>query len=114
MRGQLFLEFLVAFLAVALMVGMLSQSQNSGLQRLSSAMEQLKTKADVDRVASACNLLYLNWKTVDFRLSFNLSGYRTANNTITAESNASNLTSRCLSNVSFGDSMYVSGVKRWF
>lgn len=114
MKGQLFLEFMIAFLAMVLVVQFLVQSQAAGAERLGGQIEQVRTKMELEKLSGACNLIYFNWKSADFNLSFQLPNFRVANNSLVSESRGVNLTSECLGRVSGSSTIEVEGVRRWF
>jgi hypothetical protein len=113
-RGQIFLEFLIAFLVMILIVQFLIQSQEGGLTRLSREMNQTRTKMELEKIASACNLVYFNWKKAEFGFSFNLSSFKIVNRTIISEELGRNVSSKCLSEISGINKIEITGVKRWF
>jgi len=110
----MFLEFLIAFLVMILIVQVLIQSQEDSLTKLSAEMNQTKTKMELERIAAWCDLIYFNWKKTEFALSFNLSNFKIFNRTIISESSGKNVSSQCLSEISGISRIEVSGVKRWF
>ena len=114
MKGHIFLEFLIAFLTMILIVQFLMGSQENSLKEIGKKVNQTKTKMDLERVSSACNLVYFNWKTANFSFSFSLPNLKTSGNTIISEENGANLTAKCLSNISGITSLEVAGVRRWF
>jgi len=114
MSGQLSMEFLVSFMIFFMVVAFFIVGQKAGLDRIDRLMNQSLARTELDRIASACNLIYLNWKSAEFNFSFNLSNYGTRNNTLYSESLGKNLTSECLTNVSGTNVLEIGGVRRWF
>lgn len=114
MRGQVFLEFLVAFVAVIAIVQILVSAQEKELVRVSTQVNQTMAKMELEKIASACNSLYLNWKSAEFNFSFSLSNFRTYGDTIMSEAAGRNVSSRCFSNISGSTALRIDGVKRWF
>jgi len=112
MKGQLVLEFLIAFLAMILIVQCLYSVQEKNLIEMEKALNQARIKMVLEEMATACNLRYFN--DYAFPFSFNLSGYRTANNAIISEESGVNISSECFSNVSALTKMEVEGLERWF
>jgi len=114
MKGQIFLEFLVAFVAAIAIVQILASAQEKGLDRVSAQVNQTMTKMELEKIASACNSLYLDWKSAEFNFSFSLSNFRTYGDMILSETAGRNVSSRCFSNISGTTSLRIKGVKRWF
>ena len=114
MRGHIFLEFLMAFLAMVVIIQLLVGSQGNSLREISQRMEEVGTKMELEKVAAACDLLYFNWKSADMNFSFSLPNLMTLGNVIMSEENGSNLSSECLSNISGVNSLEVVGVRKWF
>jgi len=114
MRGHIFLEFLIAFLTMVLIVQFLMQGQADGLKEIDQKAAQTRTKMGLEKIASACNLVYFNWKSANLSFSFSLPNLRISGNKIISEENGSNLTSECLSDMSGVAGLGVSGVRRWF
>jgi hypothetical protein len=114
MRGQVFLEFLVAFVAVIAIVQILVSAQEKGLVRIGAQVNQTMTKMELEKITSSCNSLYLNWKSAEFNFSFSISNFRTYGDTILSETAGRNVSSRCFSNISGTTSLQIKGVKRWF
>lgn len=114
MKGQVFLEFLVAFIAAIVIVQILVGAQENGLARVSGQVNQTMAKMELESIASACNSLYLNWKSAEFNFSLSLPNFRTYGDTIMSEAAGRNVSSRCFSNISGTTSLRIEGVKRWF
>ena len=114
MRGHIFLEFLIAFLTMVLIVQFLIQGQADSLKEVSQKAAQTRTKMELEKMAAACNLVYFNWKSTNLSFSFSLPNLRISGNKIISEENGTNLTSECLSNMSGVAGLGVSGVRRWF
>jgi hypothetical protein len=114
MKGQLFIEFLIAFFIMILVIGTLVQSQRGGLNEMDGEINQTLTKMMLDKIAADCALVYFNWRSAEFNFSYNLSAFMIDNNTISAESSSRNVSSKCISAMSGIDRIEVEGVKKWF
>jgi len=114
MKGHIFLEFLIAFLTMVMIVQFLMQGQAGGLEEIGQKTAQIRTKMELEKMTAACNLVYFNWKSTNLSFSFNLPNLRVSGNKIISEGNGTNLTSECLSDLSGVAGLGVSGVRRWF
>jgi hypothetical protein len=114
MKGHIFLEFLIAFLTMILIVQFLMGSQENSLKEIGKKVTQTNTKMELEKMAAACNLVYFNWKSANLSFYFSLPNLRISGNKIISEENGTNLTSECLSNMSGVAGLGVSGVRRWF
>ncbi len=114
MRGQMFLEFLIVFVAAIAIVQILASAQGKGLDRVGAQVNQTMAKMELEKIASACNILYLNWKSAEFNFSFSLSNFKTYGDMIMSEAAGRNVSSRCFSNISGTTSLRIEGVRRWF
>jgi len=114
MKGQVFLEFLIVFVAAIAIIQLLVSAQEDRLTRVSGQVNQTMAKMELEKIASACNNIYLNWKSAEFNFSFSLSNFRTYGDRIMSEAAGRNVSSRCFSNISGTTSLRTEGVKRWF
>ena len=108
------MEFLIVFVAAIAIVQLLVSAQEKGLARIGAQVNQTMAKTELESVASACNNIYLNWRSAEFNFSFRLSDFRTYGDTIMSEAAGRNVSSRCFSNISGSTSLRITGVKRWF
>ncbi len=114
MKGQVFLEFLVVFVAAIAMVQILASARGKGLDRLGAQVNQTMAKMELEEITSSCNNIYFNWKSAEFNFSFSLSNFKTYGDMILSEAAGRNVSSRCFSNISGTTSLRITGVRRWF
>ena len=114
MRWHIFLEFLVAFLTMIAIIQLFAHAQGNSLNKIGKEVSQLGAKAELEKMAAACNLIYFSGKNANLNFSFNLPNIRTSNNVLMASVEEANLTSECFSNISNTARLEVDWVRKWF
>jgi hypothetical protein len=115
MKGQIALEFLLAFLAMIGIAYVLVQGQQGVSGELDNRIIRTGLGMKTEQIASYCNLIYFNWDNVVGNFSVDVEGFNFHGNEIVLKEDGPEVRSRCLSpEISGVGELKVSGVKRWF